>query len=290
MEIVIAQDADLVEMIGVATLSGTGSGLDVQRESERGATGLAALDPAKMQALVARASNGWTKRGLMITLILPRVEPGTLGPVSGARVRAEWVDPAYNAFARLGVSNTVVLETDAVEAVLTANSEGTLIGTYAANFDAASDNLDRMFRGRVSGKFSTGVIKDEAREAELPEDKFAIVPTDFFIGAARAGMDTAAMGPMMEAAMSGATDGADTADGIGGGSAPDPNGGAGYQDLAEMDCPARSDAELRMALDRYLRQLRETVPGITAENLRTMREAMLADPDTTAQILCSAGF
>lgn len=93
-----------------------------------------------------------------------------------------------------------MLETDAVEAVLTANSEGTLIGTYAADFAAASDNPDRIFRGRVAGKFSTGVVKDEAHEAELPEDKFAIVPTDFFIGAARAGMDSAAMGLMMEAA------------------------------------------------------------------------------------------
>jgi hypothetical protein len=288
VEITIVQDADLVELVGMAATNGTGSGMEVQRESERGPTGLAAPDPAKIQALAARASNLSTKRGLMITLTLPRVEPGTLGPVSGARVRAEWIDPAYNAFAQFGVSNTVSIATDAVEAVLTTNSEGTLVGTYAANFDAASDNADRIFRGRISGNFSTGVVNDEAREAELPEDKLAIVPTDFFIGAARAGMDTAMISQMMENA--GANAEGDTSATPSAGPQPVGSSTLLRNDDATPECPTRSDAELRMALDRYLGEFRKTVPGITAENLRAMRDAMLAAPDTTAQILCDAGF
>lgn len=294
IEIAIVQDADLVELVGMATLNGTGSGMEVQRKSERGQGGAGAVDPARIQALAARASNLSTKKGLMITLTLPRVEPGTLGAVSGARVRAEWIDPAYNAFARLGVSNTVSIETDAVEAVLTANSEGTLIGTYAANFDAASDNPDRIFRGRVSGNFSTGVVKDEAQEAELPENKFTMVPTDFFIAAARAGMDLATMKPMLDAAMSAAGDGAEPGGGLSGGAqgafdAGGP-GAAIVGDLEEPQCPQRSDSEARMAIDRYVRHLRDTVPGITPENLRATREALLADPAGSAMILCSTGF
>lgn len=294
IDITIVQDADLVELVALSTLNASGSGMEIQRKSERGQGGMSALDPARIQALAARAGNLSTKKGLTITLTLPRVEPGMLGPVSGARVTAEWVDPAYNAFADLGVSNTVSLVTDAVEAVLTANSEGTLIGTYAANFDAASDNPDRIYRGRISGKFSTGVVKDEAQEAELPEEKFAMVPTDFFIGMARAGMDLASMAPMVDAAMSAAGDGAEPGGGFDGGAQGDSNaGGTGAAivgDLEEPQCPQRSDSELRMAIDRYLRQLRDTVPGMTTENLRATREALLADPTSSAMILCAAGF
>jgi hypothetical protein len=289
VEITIVQDADLVELIGMSVMNGTGSGMEVQRESERGPTGLAAPDPAKIQALAARASNLSTKRGLMITLTLPRVEPGTVGPVSGARVRAEWIDPAYNAFAQFGVSNTVSIATDAVEAVLTANSEGTLVGTYAANFDAASDNADRIFRGRVSGNFSTGVVKDEAQEAELPEEKFAMVPTDFFIGMARAGMDLASMMPMLESAMSAAAEGGDGSAAAG----ADDDGAASPGSLVAgqgPDCTFADEAEMRSYLDRYLRKLRESSPAITQDNLREMRSALLQNPETTRDLLCNLGF
>lgn len=287
IEIAIVQDADLVELVAMATVNGTGSGMEVQRKSERGQGGAGSIDSARIQALAARASNFSTKKGLMITLILPRVEPGTLGPVSGARVRAEWVDPAYNAFARLGVSNTVSIETDAVEAVLTANSEGTLIGTYAANFDTASDNVERIVRGRVSGKFSTGVVNDEAREAEFPEEKFAMVPTDFFIGMARAGMDLARMMPMLEGAMAAAGGSASAGGDEGSGTQNGSGEGIGGA-LYVPQCPELSDSELRMGVDRYLKQLNEPMSVMTPDQLRTLREAMLADPAGTAMILCNA--
>jgi hypothetical protein len=181
------------------------------------------------------------------------------------------------------------METDAVQVELTANSEGTLVGTYAADFDAASDNSDRVFRGRISGKFSTGVIKDEAQDTELPKDRSAILPTDIFIGMGRSGMDVASMRPMLDAAMSAA--GGDTQGGASGGT---PNAAEadmpGAQLLYSPQCPKRSDSELRMAIDRYLSNLRDSVPGITPDYLREMREALLADPEAAAMLLCNNGF
>lgn len=74
-----------------------------------------------------------------------------------------------------------------------------------------------------------------------------------------------------------------------GGDASTPAGDI-LRDLEVPQCPERTPAELRRALDQYLRQLREITPGITPDQLRTMREAMLADPAATAMILCNAGL
>jgi hypothetical protein len=45
-----------------------------------------------------------------------------------------------------------------------------------------------------------------------------------------------------------------------------------------------------MAIDRYLSNLRDSVPGITPDYLREMREALLADPEAAAMLLCNNGF
>ncbi len=290
IEISIVQDADLVELIGIASLSSTGTGLEIQRDSDGRAAGLASVDTAGLQARAARVATVTTKSRLIITLLLPRVEPGTLGAVSGARVRAEWIDPAYRPYASLGVPEAVSMETDAVQVMLTSNSEGSLIGTYAANFDAASDNPDRAFRGRISGKFSMGIVKDEAgADGELPKDKTAIMPTDFFIAAARAGFDAAMIGRMLDQAASGAAGGAGEAE-PDSGDAGQRNDQGSSQLLGTRPCTFRDEAEVREYLDLFLKRNLAGAPGVSPAHLAELRRSYLQDPQGLRMMLCEAGF
>ncbi len=96
-------------------------------------------------------------------------------------------------------------------------------------------------------------------------------------------------GPMSAAGGSAGSDGGfgDAAGSSGDASTP---GGDLVGELDMQKCPERASAELRQGLDQYLPRLRETTPGTTPDQLRTLREAMLADRARTPMILCSAGI
>lgn len=290
IEISIVQDADLVRMIDLAAASANGTAMGVQRETDARSNGSAGADAAELQAQAARMTAITAKARLVITLLLPRVEPGVLGPVAGARVKAEWIDPVYRRYAPLGVPEAVSMETDAVEAMLTANSEGSLVGSYAANFDAASDKSDQIFRGRISGNFSMGIAIDEAQgEGELPADKSAIMPTDFFIAAGRAGFDAGLIGRMLDQAVDGEAGGANEAGGTETG--PDGTDRSSAQVLGAQDCTFRNEAEVREYLDLFLRRNFSNAPGMTAARLSELRRSFLQqEPQQLRAMLCEAGF
>lgn len=284
-EITIVQDADLVKFFG-AVSDINPAGLSVQRDTDAPPRqqGIDQLGQAAIQA--ARPT---TKSKLIITLYLPRTEPGQTGAISGARVGAEWFDPVYAPYEKYGITQSVTIETDKVAVNITSNTEGSIVGRFVADFDRSSDNAERIFRGRIEGGFSIGIASDEDQgEGDLPNDGSALMPTDFFIAAARAGFDGATIAAMIDAAAAERGD-APEQGGTFGGDASTP-GGDILRDFDVPQCPERTRAELRRALDQYLRQLREITPGITPDQLRTMREAMLADPAATAMILCNAGL
>lgn len=286
VQITIMQDADFVLLTEQAGTLNT-SAIAVQRKTDEPPKDNSAELAKAMQNLqsMARPSK---KSGLMVTLTMPRVEAGTTGPVSSGRVSAEWVDPVYNSYAKYGVSPSVVLNTDAVQINVTSSTEGTIVGRFVADFDKGSQNSEREFRGKIEGDFSVGIISDDEQgEGDLPEDPTSLLPTDWFIAAARAGIDTATMGQMMLDAISASGDGAGSASPVGG--AGTDGGSSRLVGDESVTCDFQSEGEMRMALDRYLKQFRDSVPGITPEQLRTLREAMLASPETTAGILCEAG-
>lgn len=284
-EITIVQDADLVEFFG-AVSDINPAGLSVQRDTDAPPR---RQDIDQLGQAALQAARPTSKSRLIITLLLPRTEPGQIGAISGARVAAEWFDPAYAAYEQYGVTQSVTIGTDKVAVNITSNTEGSIVGRFVADFDRSSDNADRIFRGRIEGGFSIGIANDEDQgEGDLPNDGSALMPTDFFIAAARAGFDGATIAAMIDTAAAERDDARDQGGtfGVDAGVA----GGDIVRDLREPPCPERAPAELRRALDQYLRQLRELAPGITPDQLRTMREAMLADPVGTTMILCGAGL
>src|SRR5690606_25543916 len=92
-----------------------------------------------------------------IELTMPAVAPGFVGNVSGGKVAAEWMEPAYVPLARYGVSSGVRMETDAVRVQITSSGDGAILGVFSADFDRGSDNAEAIFRGRIEGRFSAGI-------------------------------------------------------------------------------------------------------------------------------------
>ncbi|MGH6977902.1 MAG: hypothetical protein ACRED4_01190, partial [Brevundimonas sp.] len=197
-KVTIIKDADLVRMI--SDMADANALMSVERESDqplrRDATG------QELAAATARMASGQVSI-MTLELTLPRVEPGYVGTVTGAMAAAEWIEPRYAQYASLGVSQGVRIETDAVEVSITSSNEGAILGAFSADFDRGSQNDEALFRGRIEGRFSLGVIRDETQDEEMPEDPAAIMPTDFFVVAARAGMDAETLAEALREAASG---------------------------------------------------------------------------------------
>lgn len=188
--LVLIKNADVVRMVNDSI--DTASLMAVPRENEDddqaaiGAAGRPVLGgpgTAEMgQAMM---------RSLRVELAMPTVAQDYIGPVAGAEVAAEWYEPAYVALVEYGVSPGVRVETDAVQVTITSRNDGAVMGIFSADFSQGSQNVDAIFRGRIEGRFCMGVIHDEpAGDRQAPEDPSAMLPTDFFIGLARAGMNT----------------------------------------------------------------------------------------------------
>jgi uncharacterized membrane protein YgcG len=278
---VFMNDADIVRMM-TANLDANQL-MSVERETDEPP----ALDTqAQSQKLMAGLSSG-ALRPLSVELELPRVEPGYVGAVSGAKVIAEWSEPKYAAYARYGVSQAIRIETDAVQVQITSSSEGSILGRFTADFDAGKDNLERIFRGRIEGKFSLGIAIDHAEEDNaVPKDPAALMPTDFFVAAARAGMDGEVLkqalqeaGQQVQSDPEGPSVG-----GTGGGSGGGGSGGAGgYGSGGSTDCPVTIT---RADFEPYFQERFGSLPGLTKAELAQMKTSMLESWDLTKIYVC----
>ncbi|MBX3477770.1 MAG: hypothetical protein KF910_09185 [Brevundimonas sp.] len=188
--LVLIKNADVVRMVNDSL--DTASLMAVSRENEDGEQ--AAIGAAGRPVLGGprTAEMGQAMmRSLRVELAMPTLALDHIGPVAGAEVAAEWYEPAYVALAQYGVSPGVRVETDAVQVTITSRNEGAVMGSFSADFSRGSQNVDAIFRGRIEGQFCMGIVHDEpAGDKQAPEDPSAMLPTDFFIGLARAGMST----------------------------------------------------------------------------------------------------
>jgi hypothetical protein len=238
-------------------------------------------DSGAMAAKMSAAMMAGTLNALSVELTLPRIEPDFVGSVSGAKVAAEWHEPRYARYARYGVSPGVRIETDSVKVQVTGSTDSALLGTFAADFDTGSNNQNRAFRGQIEGRFSIGIANDDAQEnGELPADPSAMLPTDFFVAAARAGMDSSQIAEMMQEARANLEEEP----------SPDPvtatgaSGGVFSTGDSQADqCLASvTRADLELYLDQYIRSL----PGISAGQIAEIRASMLNDWEGSRYILC----
>ncbi|MBI1407817.1 MAG: hypothetical protein GC145_17015 [Caulobacter sp.] len=278
---VFMSDADIVRMM-TANLDANQL-MSVERETDEPP----ALDTqAQSQKLMAGLSSG-TLRPLSVELELPRVEPDYVGPVSGAKVIAEWSEPKYAAYAQYGVSQAVRIETDAVQVQITSSSEGSILGRFTADFDAGKDNLERIFRGRIEGKFSLGIAIDHAEEDNaVPKDPAALMPTDFFVAAARAGMDGEVLKQaLLEAGQQVQSDPeGPSVGGTGGGSGSGGSGAAGgYGSGGSTDCPV---TVTRADFEPYFQERFGALPGVSKAQLAEMKASMLESWDLTKIYVC----
>lgn len=190
VRLTIIKDADMVRMMGTAL--DMASAMAVERDADDARAPMLG-DPAVMAAMAAKMSRD-AKTPLHLELTLPQLEMGYSGPVGNCTVTASWNDPVYRPFQQYGVNTGVTMETDAVQVQVVTSEAGMITGSFRADFSAGSQNTEAAYRGTIQGKFQTSVVRDEDETDEkLPEDPGVCLPSDFFVGAARAGMDQAAL-------------------------------------------------------------------------------------------------
>ena len=287
-KIVLIHDADTVRMIG-EMIDGNGL-LAIERETEEPRT-----DPTQNIAdLTSRLTGGAGATGagalagipLKVELTLPRIAPGMVGNLSGASVAAEWAEPAYQPLAQYGVSPGVRIETDAVQVQITSASEGAIIGRFSADFDRGSQNTAAEFRGRIEGRFSAGIIDDEeAGDRTTPDDPSSMVPTDFFIAAARAGMSTREIGEAMREQIDNLEAEAGGSSGSGGGSGGNGgDAGSGVSTRETRTCRIpRTEAEFGPWFQEYY----GPVPMSPADRA-ALRRSLWDNWEATEQIICAS--
>lgn len=221
-------------------------------------------------------------RPFEIILTIPKIQPGYVGSVSGGHVVAEWYESAYERFAEYGVSTSVELETDAVQVQITSSGDGVILGRFTADFDRGSQNTEATFRGRIEGKFSLGIANDEAAgDQQMPTDPSAAVPTDFFISAARAGMNTQDMAEFfrLQAAEMQAS----------GGSGPPtsrPNVGGARGQAGVLD--PGSCRVTRAEFDAWFEDLYGSQPMFTPAQRLEMKNQFLSAWEFTEQMICAS--
>lgn len=215
-------------------------------------------------------------RSMRVELAMPSTGSDYTGPVSGAEVSAEWYEPAYEALAEHGVSPGVRIETDAVQVTITSRTEGAIIGSFTADFDRGSQNTDAMFRGRIEGKFSMGILRDEtAGDEQPPEDFTAFLTTDYFIGLARTGMNTGDIGAMLRA------QGNELSTSSSGGppAAGSSSGASGGQGSA---CRVS-----RAEFETWFQETYGQVSGLTPSEMREIHDQLLENWTFTEPMICN---
>lgn len=267
----IIKDADVTRMItGMVDIT---SSMSLKRETDE------AESPPPTPATIAAKMAGGQIQPVRVELEMPRIEPGHLGGVSGAKVAAEWTEPRYAPFAELGVSQNVRIETDAVQVQITSSTEGTMLGTFSADFNQGSQNEDGIFRGRIEGRFSLGIVRDTEGEEgeEILKNPTAVFPTDFFVIAARAGQDTASMQQAFNNAAGNLT--GQSGGGAAGSGSIGSMGGGG---LAETCSPPVT----RQDFDAFFKARYGTLPGIEASDLAEARAGLLENWELTKGMVC----
>jgi hypothetical protein len=238
-----------------------------------------------------------------ISIKMQRLAPGQTGTFP-AQVKLDWTAPggfegglASLAPARLRPAGDCVVVTAmraTGQVTITRNSEGLLMGSVTAQFfepnpdDAAACRTPYVAAGTAQFDFTLGGIVTVGDLGDYEPDMDQLQKA----GEARLANAMATGVPAAGADYGGADE-----EGAGAGRASAPSSGPAQMPGGNMvgafgmpQCPKRSDSELRMAIDRYLSNLRDSVPGITPDYLREMREALLADPEAAAMLLCNNGF
>lgn len=292
--VVLFKDADLVRMLNNALDINSASA--IERESDDGpanrqsaaANVMGAMTGASFRPgagvggdLASSLMAAATTRPFQIALTIPTMQPGYVGSVSGANVIAEWIEPTYARFAEYGVSPSVQIETDAVQVQITSSGDGAILGTFSADFDRGSQNVEAAFRGRIEGRFSLGIANDEAAgDQQMPEDPSSSVSTDFFISAGRAGMSTSEMGEIFrqmaeEMQASGAS--ASPTNGAAGGA-------TGQANVLEPGNCRVTPAEF----DAWFQETFGSQPMFTPAQRTEMRNQFLSTWDFTEQMICAS--
>ena len=287
LTVTILQDADIVRMMN-APLS-MAELMAVERIADEPKTDLTQL--ALSANFVGKYGPGG-KGALTIELNLPRIEPGYSGPVAKGIAIATWREPRYEAFAQYNVSPQVSIETDAVQVFVICTEGGILNGSYTADFNAGSQNSEGIFRGRIEGKFQVIIAKDEAEEdAQWPEDKTAVLPTDFFVSAGRAGMDQKQLAAHLDEAYANME--ADIGSGGGGpsgggGEAGSGNGAsAGPAYIDPENCNITKDEAL---FNRWFEQNFVNNPSFQGLDLTEMRAEFWNNWELTEAFICASGI
>ena len=190
----LGDDSARVALIGDAAMAALGAaGIGVQRRDDYG-TEARWRDVAAQegQSVIAAMQAGADIDGATVTVKLPPVPRGTVGPIRGARVHIEWTDRSYR---RLGLSEAISAETEQVQVILTVNDYSAVIGRFRARFDALPDDPEREWSGTLEGEFVMPLAIDETAQPVPREDPLDLFSADFFIAAARSGqaVDVAAL-------------------------------------------------------------------------------------------------
>ena len=288
VRLTIHKNADIVRMAGnafdMASMMAVERKADEAREPTLG-------DPAAMAAMMAKVSRD-AKTPLYLELMIPQLEMGYSGPVGNCTATASWNDPVYRPFEQYGVTTGVTMETDAVQVQVITTEAGMITGSFTADFSAGSQNTDAAYRGTIQGKFQCGIVRsDDEADEKLPEDLAACLPTDFFVGVARAGADTAEIAAAI-------ADAAASAGGPGGGGgpsgAPDADadavaGDAGAQGgvLDDQPCSVPKD---RALFERWFDKEFVSQGVFSPEDLANMRKGFWDAWPLTEQYICAAGM
>lgn len=293
--IVLIKDADLVRMLNTALDINDASAVDRERDDAppnrqnaaanvMGAMTGAAFRPGAGLGgdLAASLAASTRHRPFEVSLTFPTVQPGYVGSVSGGKVAAAWTDPAYNRFAEYGVSSSVQIETDAVQVQITSSGDGAILGRFLADFDRGSQNVEAIFRGRIEGRFSLGIVNDEvAGDQQMPDDPSAAVPTDFFISAGRAGMNTQEMGEFFRQQAAELQASSTSAASAGSGGARGASGQAGV--LQPGTCRVTA-AEF----DAWFQEIYGSQPMFTPAQRTELRNQFLSTWEFTEKMICDS--
>lgn len=297
--VVIVKNADLVRLLNDAL--DTSSAMSIPRESEDGPqlrqgmlddvlgafSGVAATPMAGPPTLLGDAQPAAMQemalRSIRVELAMPTTSPTYVGAVAGCEAAVEWYEPAYEAFAQYGVSPGVRIETDAVQLTITSRNEGAIQGVYSADFDRGSQNTDGIFRGRIEGRFTMAIARDEpAGDEQMPSDMTAFYCTDFFVGMARTGVDTQNIGAMLRA-QSGqlSQNGSSTGGAATSGSGTSGSGTGASTGGADNCRISRAEFEV------WFQETYSQVPNLSRSDLADIRSSLLENWTVTEQYICS---
>lgn len=187
IETALPHDDDLARLIGASPISGVNLTFEALA-ANRPTTTPPRDNMAILLESTTRLASGNMQSGIQFGLKIPYAPEGFTGRTQGVANLA-WFDRAYMSYSHLGLGPHVEMNTDAVEVNVISSTKGSIIGTFRVDFATGSQNTDGEYSGVIEGRFSVGVIADEAKDAAQPADRAMMVGTDFFVMVSKASMD-----------------------------------------------------------------------------------------------------